>query len=233
MKLLPKKQVAAQVAQQTKEQIDKGLALAGKIDVLRETLLNEEQRLNDFRKQSTATVQEEIDTKIRERDSLLGEIQRRKDELAELKKPLDSAWEEVEIALSQIEKEKQKLSSREIELTQAIALNIQRERSNEQESVRAKEELRLASEARDKAEELKRNAAQHLMKARTEATSIISRANEREEAVILREEEVEKQEKKNKDVTKQQEKTAKELEIEARQIKDQYETLQRNINRLK
>lgn len=233
MKLLPKKQVAAQVAQQTKEHIDKGLALAGKIDVLRETLLNEEKRLNDFRKQSTAAVQEEIDTKIRERDSLLGEIQRRKDELAELRKPLDSAWEEVQKALAHIQEERQEISSKEIELTQAIALNIQRERANKQETQRTKEELRLASEARDKAEELKKDAAQHLMKARTEATAIISRADEREEAVILREEEVEKQEKENKEVTKQQEKTAKELEIKARQIKDQYETLQRNINRLK
>lgn len=70
MRLQSKRAVNADMANQRKRQIDEGLELAKKIDVLRRTYLEEEAKLNTFRTVTVMEVQKEIDELIKKRDSL-------------------------------------------------------------------------------------------------------------------------------------------------------------------
>lgn len=71
MRLLPKRRANAEVATQRKQQIEEGLILSQKVDALRQTLAEEQQKLELFRSETVKRVQAEIDAKIRERDELL------------------------------------------------------------------------------------------------------------------------------------------------------------------
>lgn len=74
MRLLDKKLVQASQAQERKIEIDKGIKLTRAIEALRETKVQEEQALERFREETMRKVQTEIDTLIRERDTLRKEI---------------------------------------------------------------------------------------------------------------------------------------------------------------
>lgn len=70
MKLLPKKEIDVLKANERKIEIDEGLTLARKVDALRETKVNEEKSLMDWRNNSIKAVQNEIAQFIEERDNL-------------------------------------------------------------------------------------------------------------------------------------------------------------------
>jgi len=107
MKLLPKQQLNVVIANQKKAQIDEGLTIAKKVDVLRQTLADLERQHNLFiagmeeeLKRRTESLREEI-------KSLEYEIGNLKDIRKDLLKPLDEAWEKVkERELEIIEKVK-------------------------------------------------------------------------------------------------------------------------------
>lgn len=69
-RLLDKRTVHAELATERKQEIDKGMELAKKIDALRATLLEEKERLERFRTETVKAVQAEIDALIRKRDLL-------------------------------------------------------------------------------------------------------------------------------------------------------------------
>ena len=157
-RLLDKRVVNQELALQKKNQIESGIALAKKVDAVREALGEEEKRLAEFREQSIARVQIEIDAKIRERDSILPEIARLKQERILAQAPLDlktewqkvredalntSAWEgrltqqqievlakeeDITVSLEKLEKEKEEIRS-EHELAQINLKEAERERS--------------------------------------------------------------------------------------------------------
>ncbi len=89
MRLLDKKIVVAQVAQERKNQIDDGLKLAKKIDALRQTHAEEEERLETFRREMVAEVQREIAAAISEREVLQVANERLREERFALQAPLD------------------------------------------------------------------------------------------------------------------------------------------------
>lgn len=74
-KLLDKRIISAELATQKKQQIDTGIALAKKVDSVRETLAEEEKRLELFRINTIKQVQQEIDIKINEREQVKKETQ--------------------------------------------------------------------------------------------------------------------------------------------------------------
>lgn len=75
-RLLPKRLINAEVATQKKEQIVQGIAIAKKVDSVREALQTEEKNLETFRAQTIKQVQSEIDTKTIELDMLKKEALR-------------------------------------------------------------------------------------------------------------------------------------------------------------
>lgn len=69
-RLLDKRTVNASLAQERKQQIEAGVDLAKKIDALRLTLLEEQEKLERFRTETVRIVQKEIDELIIKRDLL-------------------------------------------------------------------------------------------------------------------------------------------------------------------
>ncbi len=84
MKLLTKTEIEKQKVIERKVEIDQGMTLAKKIDSLRETASKEESNLAKFRIESLKTIKEEIDEKIRQRNSLESEIVQKRKHLQNL-----------------------------------------------------------------------------------------------------------------------------------------------------
>lgn len=94
-RLLDKRVINAEVATQRKQDAAQGLALAKKVDVLRETVQEEEGKLSQFRDTTIKKVQAEIDAKIQELDGLTKEILTWRERLAEEKSQLGERVKEV------------------------------------------------------------------------------------------------------------------------------------------
>lgn len=233
IRLLDKKSVNVQVAIEKKKQIDSGIKLASKVDAVRETLLEEEERLAKFRSETIARTQVEIDAKIKEKDGILAQIKARKEELLELRKPLDEEWEMVNSGRSELNELQVMLLQKDSELDQGIALNIQRERLNKEEEQRIASERERTCHALTEADLMREMASGILVSARTKADDVISNAQRKDEtsgkrelAVEVREREVAKEASRLRKIEKQQ-------KDNERAIADKYETLARTINRTK
>lgn len=92
MKLLPKSQVLSRINAQKKTEIDSGVTIAKKIDVLRETYAHEESNLRLFRENAVKDVTAEIKTLCAERDVLKEQIVSLNQTRTDLIKPLDAEW---------------------------------------------------------------------------------------------------------------------------------------------
>lgn len=92
MKLLSKSEVESTKTEEKRREIEQGMNLARKIDVLRETAVVEEKTLTDLRTGATSLLAAEIKEKKDEIEDLDGQILLRQEELEELRKPLDAEW---------------------------------------------------------------------------------------------------------------------------------------------
>ena len=118
MKLLPKQKINAEVATQRKNQIDQGLALAKKVDALRETFQEEESRVEIFRSETMKKVQAEIDALIAEKNSLQSKLEVMREERMRLLAPVDlsEAWSEVKSGKAEIIEWRERLAQHSVEL---------------------------------------------------------------------------------------------------------------------
>ena len=113
MKLLPKKSdIDKAKANERKQEIDSGIALAKKVDALREAKLQEEKSLREWREGSIRKVQEEIDSYIETMRSLKKQVDAAFEQRNKLLEPLNKEWEELNLEkLSLKEKEAHILES--------------------------------------------------------------------------------------------------------------------------
>lgn len=106
MNLLPKKiDIDRQKNIELKKEIDSGVALATKIDKLRETALNEERQLKVWRENSIKVVQKEIDDYLTVKENLRIETEKAELHRQELLIPLDKEWKELNTAKVKVNKE--------------------------------------------------------------------------------------------------------------------------------
>lgn len=231
MRLLPKKQVIASLALQKKNEIDSGLNLAKKVDALRDTLGKEEANLLSFRSGTIATVQAEIDQKVRELEGVKREIQVRSAELLELQKPLDFEWNLIHRKQEELEIQKINLLSRIEAVSQqekvhtTNAYNIELEKARMADIKRTEQELLEIASAKE------READAKLQKANQVEYHTNIALNEREVNVRQREEAVQNGFDSIERRRKQQDE--RDLEFVAREklLADQTATLARNIKR--
>lgn len=108
MHILPKKQdIDKQKANERKIQIDEGVALAKKIDMLREASLQEEKQLFEWRENNINKVKAEIEDYIIVRDNLKTQTEEAERHRKALLEPLDEEWVEINKVKDQLEKEKE------------------------------------------------------------------------------------------------------------------------------
>lgn len=110
MRLLPRKiDVEKAKNDERKKEIDSGIALATRIDKLRETSANEEKRLKEWRVESIKIVQKEIDDYITVRDNLKKQTEEAEVYRKKLIEPLNKEWEEISKIKVQQVNEKQNI----------------------------------------------------------------------------------------------------------------------------
>lgn len=108
MKVLPKQQdILKAKNDERKKEIDEGIALANRIDKLRETKTNEERQLGLWRENSIRTIQKEIDEYLTVKENLRvqteeAEVLRRK-----LIEPLDKEWNRIVLEQNEIKKDRE------------------------------------------------------------------------------------------------------------------------------
>lgn len=233
LKLLEKRTVSAEMAQQRKQEIDKGVAIAKRVDALREAQSKEESNLESFRKGTIKKVASEIDEKIRESARLDSEIRLKKAKSAAILPSVEEQWEQIKEAKDLLEEEKTTSKRERVELQKAIVLNIQRERENEEEKQRIEVERKRSKEELEEASKVKEEAKINLSKALSEAKEIIDDSERRQKKVSNQEKNIEERENANNIIAQTNKDWEVDLSNRERALKDKYKTLERTIKRLK
>lgn len=232
-RLLDKRRVTADVASQKAQEVKKGIELAKKVDAVRETLLEEEARAEQFRTKTIAAIQKEIDSKVIERDGLKQQIQYQREELARLQKPLDDAWASLRTEQEKYQQHSIHLKEweanigvRDAEIEKRNKQLDDRERCTDLKHQAAGENLLMT-------EDMSLQATQTLERAEKEAAGILARVTSKERLVIQRE--MEEDSRESALQTREEKVAAHEVDLVNREtvLKDRYATLERTITRLK
>lgn len=108
MKLQSKSAVNSQVAEEKRKQISEGVKIAQKVDILRETLSDEEINFQNRKENMIATLKAEIDPLAREKQQLLEELPNLREQKCKLLEPVDLTE-----ARSKVRQEEKELKERE------------------------------------------------------------------------------------------------------------------------
>jgi len=128
MKLLDTRTIRTNINAERKVDIDQGIILARKVDTVRQNLAKEEAKWATFHSETIKELQNQIDTKIKERDVLESTITDLKQERTELLKPLDKEWALVKEEREQIvvvEKNLEELQKRLNKTSEDISKQLQ------------------------------------------------------------------------------------------------------------
>jgi hypothetical protein len=190
MRLLDKKIVNAELATEKKNQIDAGLALAKKVDALREAKATEEKKLEEFRTDTIARVQVEIDAKIRERDYLESTNKGLREQRILAQAPIDlkHEWRQVQEDKMEVISWKDRLTQQSIEVLAKAEDNgtLSAKLVKREDEITGKEDLvnRTLAEADKKFAQ----ADDALQRAENEAQAILQTAQQRDNHLRVREE---------------------------------------------
>lgn len=189
-RLLDKKLVNASLATERRQEIEKGVKIAKAIDAVRETRAKEEAELEQFRRETIARVQVEIDAKIAERDSIARDIPRLKEERIRAQAPINlkEEWQKVRIDREANSAWQEKNTQQAIELlAREEDCRAWAERLvNEEESI--KDEHALSLRTLEEADKKFAQADDALTRAEQSAQAILKDAQERENHLRVREE---------------------------------------------
>lgn len=231
-KLLDKKTINREVANQTKQQIDTGIQLSKKVDAIRDSLGEEQQNLDNFRNTTLPLIQQQIDVKLKERDQIeQGNILLREERMR-LSAPIDltQAWQEVTEGKASIESWKSRLAEKEVYAIarEADAAELDKQLSERSSQVVTKEAL-IAKTIEDAIEKHER-ASSTLKKAQKESITLVHSAEMRENAVALQEQKMA-----TREVTLAEREVinaAHETDLSNRELalKDRYETFIKAVN---
>lgn len=234
-RLLDKRTVNAEVATQKTQQIKEGLALAKKVDALRETLQEEQGNVDNFRKETLLQIQREIDTKIAERNFLQNSNEILRQEHIKLQAPIDltQEWEQARRATLENKHWEERNIDFQVSLIARESECLERENAlilKETEAARANI---LSNRTLEEAEKSFTEADKTLANAKLTAHALLSEAKIKERDIRLREQDIDTW---NSQLT-QREKEVKEHEIDLanreESLKVRYETFIKAQNYIK
>lgn len=232
MKLLDKFEVQKSKALDKKREIDEGVKLAKKVDVLRETVSKEQANLIKFRDESIAKVREEIALSIAEKDKLQKEILELQSVKDKMMVPLEKGWDELrqqkkELALAQNSLKETVESIKETE-----AHSIYRIQEIQVEADRVENLKRTALISLTNAENMKAEARDLVVNAQIYYDKVVDGATEALRELETRKRELDYRETDLNNREKSLVKNKKELSDRLIAVKDREESLARNFKRL-
>lgn len=158
MKILAKKAIDVQVTAQKKAQIDEGVAIATKIDALRQTLLSLEAQHKNFIDGMKDSLNIETKYLIEKIANLKLEISNLEEEREKLLIPLTSAWDSVNERDSILQVKEKEVDRREKVLIPLEVKATEREEKTKEAFSRIKVRERELIKVYDSAETLKKEA---------------------------------------------------------------------------
>lgn len=234
MKILPRQQdILKSKNDERKKEIDSGIALATRIDKLRETMINEERQLGVWRENSIRLIQKDIDDYITVKENLKiqteeAEIHRRK-----LLEPLDNEWQEINREKIKINKElNDNVISKEEIIQERKELEKDREKLSEL-IIKAKDNEKDTEKAKNQSSALKDMAQREFEKAREEHEAQTELHERKLLDLSSREREYESGIKINALEEKRLQDFEKELITKEAQLQDREQTLERELRRIK
>lgn len=232
MRLQDKRQVAADTATQRKKDIDEGMKIASKVDILRETIVTEEGKLRRFREETIKSVQAEIDDYIRQKDKLSEEVYVLEQKKDNARIPLDAEWERLRQGQHELLIEKQNVGEKSDILKGREKEIVHAEQEIEVEKERAKDFTHRAVQSLARADEVIREARESAAAIRNKAQIVLGQSELKNAEADLREKSVEVREQEVGAVWDRV--RAKEINLAQREaaLKDKYATLERTLKRL-
>lgn len=233
VKLLQKNELANLKAKEQAREVGEGIKIATRVDALRQTYSKTEQELEMYRNATLAEIQRQINALNEEKedvmgkvkalqskyDSMMPEISMKRTELSQFEKSL-KGWEK------KLEKREEKSLLEELDVAEAkkkaklsLAVNQDNERITANLLIEAAEKSSIAHATMQRAKNVEEKA--YSDKKDIEASLIL-----REYSIKTKEDELLKKE-------MNLEAKEKELNIEIIRVKDQRETLERSLQRIK
>ena len=196
-RLLDKKTVNTELANQKAQQIKEGLALAKKVDAVRETLKTEEENVEIFRQQTIKRVQAEIDTKISERDTLVSGNKRLREERVLAQAPIDlkEEWQQVREDRARNTSWQNSLEESQIKQLAMEAHNVDRTQFLDRRESTIKDNEYLVERTLLAAETEFNQASEFMEKAKKDSKRMMEHGKEVEQSALIKEEEVNNREK--------------------------------------
>jgi hypothetical protein len=233
MKLLKKSVLVNELAEQRKSQIDEGMAIARKVDILRQTLASLEKQQADFLNGMEAELQKRTKfllDEIADRERIVITLEDRRKKLLV---PLDAEWSQLEQAKKGVlfdkelvKKGLEKIAEKEAkaeEKYQASKTTLARINARERELIKVYDRAELDAEETEKIK----------VKALEDKARLDKYAEEQNDALLKREAEVAVAERENSIEKDRLENYKKNLEKATKQLEDRINTQERNEQRIK
>ncbi len=229
MKLLDKKRILADENLQKKQQIDEGVRLARKVDLLREELMSLESQHKSFLERSKSELDKTLGPLIERKAQLEKEIKQGETKILELRKPLDKEWSILHKEKEKIEEKINLLHSKEADLSKRNdEISVKEKKLKVRETnITALEEdtTKLNKDASD----LKKEAKAINAKAKKEHSEQVANFDKENTLLASKQKQVEIDAKENARIKAIQDKKEKHLNDRERAINDKYQTLLRTI----
>jgi len=233
MKLLSRPQANAEAARNRKAQIDEGMKIAGRVDVLRKTLSDLEKQHSEYVskiKEEGKTIMSGLEQEILALRREIGELTAQKNELL---KPLDAEWE--------LARKAKKEGEEVLEEVKGLHIIVEKEKAKQEVNTKKTKESLDKSRVRERAlrvafveaSEDRAMAAKILKDAQLHKEESDKNCLERENELDLRERRNDFDFAANQHQKEINEARSKDLDLREKEIKDKYETLLRTINRTK
>jgi len=232
-RLLKKSEVDQAKALDRQREINEGLKIAKRVDILRETHAQEETSLQTFRQKTLAEIHEEITKKTEERDNLADEVRKLERRKEEALKPLTEEQESLSKQRTSLEKERVSFDREQERLRVLIKTaddavykaKLERDKA-EDDRKRSAALLLEANEAKELAKEALKEAKEQ----REIATEVRKSA---EEGLLQRELAIASVERDLKNKAENLAKIEENQRSRERALEDKYATLLRTEQRLK
>ncbi len=233
MKILSKKSVDSEVANQRKTQIDEGLSIAKRVDTLRQTLASLEQQHKKFLEGMSLELSKNTDHLFSKIASLKLEIEGLEEKRNALLKPLNEEWERVTLKSKEILQREEDVLQKNSNLEFREKNTEEREKKSKDSLFRIKTRERELVKCLEDAYKFREDLEQLQKEAESKKSSI-------EKEFVDRENSIKGIEAKNMEEARANEHfhtilsdKEKELRDRERQINDKYQTLLRTQERLK
>lgn len=187
MKLLTKEDIAKQKSTERKSEIDEGLKLARKVDVLRETASKEESNLARFRAETLDRVKADILVLTKEKKLLIEEIESLKVTKDDIKRSSELEWQKVGEAKEDIGEKESDIARKALELEGIKSKLTSKSKELElRETHIANKEAKVAKMVSESDTNLQ-NAKASLERTRSKKTEIEAEIHQKSNDLLLRE----------------------------------------------